>query len=1118
MKQKHLLKSMLLLLALIVGSASVWAQSDYSEVYTSNIKFYNSSTTESTTTVEINNVKYAAVKAGTGSEAGSTTITVPAGTKYLHIHAAGWNGETVTISISPNTNISPKTVDLTADKGVSGSGNTYTLDGTPSDYYSLITFNSALSDDTKLTFSATKGKRFVLFGFNSEEESNSNAAETTTTIDASGITNTDVYVSTAAGSLSATVTSEGTAVEGATVTWASSDESVATVSSEGAVTLVAAGTTDITASYAGDENYKPSNATYTLNVTDSTPFTGGDITFDATTDTGSSPLTKGFVTFTCTSGALSNRSEYRLYKNSVTTFSLSVEAISEGYTITTIQFTGVSGYSASGFASQDGWTTNGNNGTWTGEATSVSFTASGAQVRATKIIVTVEKADGLRNPVIDVPDTFIGSTTATITCATAGATIYYSFDNVTWTEYTEALTITATTTIYAKAKVGSDESAVVSKTTTKQLVTPTVTIDATGITNTNVYEGTAAGSLAATVTYNAAAVVGATVTWSGNNDEVATIDELTGAVTLVAAGKVTFTATFAGNADYKEATDTYELTVINTDPNGPGTVNNPYTVAQAKANTPSTGTSANVYIKGIVSAFFKADIMSDGSNFRYYISDDGTTDNQLIVYKGKGLNNNAFTSADDLQIGDEVVICGGLTIYNNAPEVAANNYIVSLIRPVISSITVDPDLVDEDADEHDGTLALAYANLTIADKSDFYIQYYNAEGEETDEPDWIEVTVAEQDPQVGEGYVVSYYMVENDGEARTAYFKVYAMDNETNLVYSNLITVTQAEYVAPEVGAAVSFDFSTNIFGMPEGSNNKTVNANDYTYSGYTINVEGSTGEGYYWNNSGYLIMGKKGASLTFPTFDFNVSKIKVYGRNGASSNVTFNIFVGEDAVSTEATSSTVDHEFLIAADKQAAGTVYTFKVTSNANAQITKIEIFGYVNVTVTDAGYATYCSTKALDFTSVEGLTAYKATIAADNNISFSKVEQVPANEGVLLKGAGTFNVPVIATAEAIENIFIGVTEPKTEDPGIFVLMDGDKGVGFYKTKNTFTVGAHTAYLPASVGARNFIALDEATAINGIAAEKTSNGEIYNLQGQRVVKAQKGLYIVNGRLQVVK
>ena len=97
----------------------------------------------------------------------------------------------------------------------------------------------------------------------------------------------------------------------------------------------------------------------------------------------------------------------------------------------------------------------------------------------------------------------------------------------------------------------------------------TTTIDASGITNTNVYAGTEAGSLSASVTYGtpAAAVPTASVTWRGDDDEVATINASTGEVTLVGAGTVTFTATYVGVADtYQPSSDTYEMTVTNEDP------------------------------------------------------------------------------------------------------------------------------------------------------------------------------------------------------------------------------------------------------------------------------------------------------------------------------------------------------------------------------------------------------------------------------------------------------------------------------------------------------------------------------------------------------------------------
>jgi hypothetical protein len=42
--------------------------------------------------------------------------------------------------------------------------------------------------------------------------------------------------------------------------------------------------------------------------------------------------------------------------------------------------------------------------------------------------------------------------------------------------------------------------------------------------------------------------------------------------------------------------------------------------------------------------------------------------------------------------------------------------------------------------------------------------------------------------------------------------------------------------------------------------------------------------------------------------------------------------------------------------------------------------------------------------------------------------------------------------------------------------------------------------------------------TGINGVKADALKDAQIYNLQGVRVDKAQKGLYIVNGRKVVVK
>ena len=246
----------------------------------------------------------------------------------------------------------------------------------------------------------------------------SSATATSVTISVPDDFITDVHEQTTnAGTLTATV-SANQPISGATVTWSSSNENVATIDEDGVVTLVAAGNTTITASYAGETGvYAPSSATYELEVTDSTPFAGGDVTFKASEDKdlnnttqGEGSITKNGVTFACSDGILGNGSEYRLYKNSTTTFSAT-----EG-TITQIVFTQSGNYAISNLTPDVG---NLSEGTWTGNASTVSFTA-GAQARATQIVVTVDMS-GTPNPVITADNVSIefGATQGEITYAIA---------------------------------------------------------------------------------------------------------------------------------------------------------------------------------------------------------------------------------------------------------------------------------------------------------------------------------------------------------------------------------------------------------------------------------------------------------------------------------------------------------------------------------------------------------------------------------------------------------------------------------------------------------------------------------------------------------------------------
>ncbi len=189
-------------------------------------------------------------------------------------------------------------------------------------------------------------------------------------------------------------------------------------------------------------------------------------------------------------------------------------------------------------------------------------------------------------------------------------------------------------------------------------------------------------------------------------------------------------------------------------------------------------------------------------------------------------------------------------------------------------------------------------------------------------------------------------------------------------------------------------------------------------------------------------------------------------------------------------------------------------------------------VTKTMTAAGWATYCSPYALDFTNdIANLTdVYIITGGDGSHVTTTSVKggTVPANTGLLLKGtAGDINIPIVGTGttDVSVNKLIGKTESyNLAADGGYVLM-ASPSVGFYKNTNAFTVGANTAYLPANfdvAGARSFFSLDdETTGINMVNGEglKVNGSEVYyDLQGRRVLYPTKGLYIVNGKKVIIK
>lgn len=137
---------------------------------------------------------------------------------------------------------------------------------------------------------------------------------------------------------------------------------------------------------------------------------------------------------------------------------------------------------------------------------------------------------------------------------------------------------------------------------------------------------------------------------------------------------------------------------------GDGTEASPYSASQAleitKAMEKDVLGTNTVYIKGIV-AQIKEAYSDQYGNVSFYVTDDGVAvdkNDMFLVFRCKYFGNEKFSSADQLKVGDEVVVVGNLlNYYGNTPELK-NSYVVK-INGETSGGTVTPPAGDENEGE-----------------------------------------------------------------------------------------------------------------------------------------------------------------------------------------------------------------------------------------------------------------------------------------------------------------------------------------------------------------------------------------------------------------------------------
>ena len=918
----------------------------------------------------------------------------------------------------------------------------------------------------------------------------SSAVATTTTINASGITNTDVYTSTEAGSLSATVKDNNNAKD------------VATIDEDGVVTLVAAGTTIITASYAGVANqYQSSSAPYELTVTDSTPFSGSIFIFN--TDAGLTELgitkpgasggtdldatedyTIGIVTMNITHGGTNTRvwnggsaTDLRVYNGGSLTF-----AVPAGYAITKVTFAGSSTTGISGLT----------NNVWTASGDPVNTVTFSCTATSKINTITVEY-EANNTPIISAEDVNLGYNETT-------GTISYSVTN----PVTGGVVTAASSEAWLTVGTPSDGTIALScAANTEAARTAIVTLTYTYNTNKTVTHPVTVTQAAAPVTYT-------------------TIPDLFAAATSTETNvNVTF-----GNW---VVSGVHNNNVFLTDNQGNGLII--YTSNHGFAvNDKLSGTVSETPLK-LYNGFAEFTNLT-ASTTGLTVTKDGeitVITNKTIAELG-GVNTGAVITLSNLTYDGTNLSDGTNTIkpynslYNEMSLTSDKTYnITGVYQQYSGTKEILPrsaaDIVEVQAQHSEYTLTvstLTNVEMFVFDAANQSSALIDGEGS-AQVYDGTQVLIS---VSAEAGYELESLIVDGNDVTSEIVSDAYTFTMPTHAV---TVTAT-AVAVIPPTSASGKYVKVTSTADITDGGQylivcedaNVALNGDLETLDAIS-NTIGVTISG----NEIVATSATVAAEFTIAVIDGGYSVCSAKGEYiyHTGSKNTLN-------TSDEAHANSISFD-----EGNVLITVGSYNLKYNATSGQTRfryfttdqtaIQLYKKVeSVTVTSAGYATYCSEKALDFTDTD-IKAYVGTKNGDK-LTFTSIDQVPAGTGLLLvyEGGKTENVPVIASATAVEgNCLVGVNAETTINSTDYILNKVNDGVGFYKAGSYTTLGAHKAYIPAAVGGnvKGFTIDfdDDATGISLMedGRSQMEDGVIYNVAGQRISKMQKGINIVNGK-----
>lgn len=860
---------------------------------------------------------------------------------------------------------------------------------------------------------------------------------------------------------------------------------------------------------------------------------------------GADAITKSGITISSTKCAFGNGSEYRIYGSNTFTVSSEVGNI----TSVVITSTAASGNnSLSKFAALDGFTIDGKVGTWTGEAASITWTAS-AQVRVVSVEVTYTPSStgGKTYPNLSFDPTTVSLTLGeTFTAPTLNnehnVTVTYESsdpDVASVVASTGAVTILAAGTATITASSEEDDTyhaGEASYVLTVNKINPALAFSESSV-QLNLGDVFTAPTL--TNALNMA------VTYESSNTDVATVDGATGAVTIVGTGSATITASSEEDATHSAGSASYSITVLAADAHvywsedwtGAATGASPTDVNAAYTFENGGGTT-KIYNETLAGGSAPELLIAKTSGSLTYgaINVEGQTGTLTFSYKSNRPSLVVTSSTTGVEISEATNSGSTYTYTITLPDATTSLSltITASVNSRIDDIMLTGDysattLLDAELEFSEATatvtLGQTFTAPTLSNPNGLTVTYSSSND-----------AIATVDPQTGEVTPVGVgtATITASSEATDVY---RAGSASYELTVESAVPTTSATFWSEDWTGAVADQTPSDVNSA-------------YTYEdgGTTTKIYEQT---YASGESPELLVAKTGGSLTYDAINIaghTGTLTLTYGAN--NDNLVLTSDTEGVTVSKESYENKVA-TWTISVPTTTSTLNLTLSNSKSNNTRLDNILLTGTVydlgtgSFTITAAGYGTYYTDQAFIMpTGVQGgvITAVatpnsNGIAKATTNWKYKAGSVVPANEALLIKGAANtydYTITESNASATADNLLKGSTvavTPTSAVPSYYYMLSYGKNenanvLGFYygnSDGSAFLSGANKCWIElpqsgSSVRGLIFDFNDDVTGINSIDAAEGVKA-VYDLQGRRVVAPKAGnIYIVNGKKVLVK